>query len=146
MNHIYKILCHLLNVFPVTSAMVLIEFQSFSVEVIGGQQLKEGDDYFKVINMKLITIIVSKFRITSNHHGDKMFHIFQNCCLFSFFFCILAGADLGPIWQRSRLLGARKQAPKKTFFCEKQTCICHKKTLIYIKVSLLQFSGSLSCN
>ena len=39
----------------------------------------------------------------------------------------------------------RKLASKKAFSCEKQTCICHKKTLIFIKVSLLQFSGSLSC-
>ena len=45
----------------------------------------------------------------------------------------ISGADLGPIWQLSPLLGARKLAPKKTFSCEKQTCICHKKTLIYIK-------------
>ena len=73
--------------------------------------------------------------------------------LSEFLFCVIffttirqsTGPDLGPIWQRSSLLGARKLAPKKTFSCEKQTCICHKKTLIYIKVSLLQFSGSLSC-
>ena len=57
-----------------------------------------------------------------------------------------SGTDLGKIWQRSPLLGARKLAAKKTFSCEKQTCICHKKTLICIKVNLLQFSGSLSCN
>ena len=60
--------------------------------------------------------------------------------------CVFAGADLGLIWQWPPLLGVRKLAPKKTFSCEKQTCICYKKTLIYIKVSLLQFSGSLSCN
>ena len=59
---------------------------------------------------------------------------------------VFSGADLGPIWQRSPLLGMRKLVPKKTFSCEKQTCICYKKTLIYIKVSLLHFSGSLLCN
>ena len=47
-----------------------------------------------------------------------------------------SGADLGPIWKRSPLLGARKLAPKKPFSCEKQTCICYKKTFIYIKVNL----------
>ena len=58
----------------------------------------------------------------------------------------LCRADLGLIWQWSPLLGARKLVSKKTFSCEKQTCICYKKTLIYVNVSLLQFSGSLSCN
>ena len=48
----------------------------------------------------------------------------------------MPGADLGPIWQHSPLLGVRKLAPKKTFSCEKQICICQKKTLIYIKGSL----------